>query len=524
MLLHIKTSEANKVIVSELTRRMFPPGQSENVVSRIALAFSISSGKRLDVIEDMRDSRGKEYKEETLFGANRAYYVALVCQHYGIHKEDLNVPRYLKMHVDDGLTRLNQLFANNKSYSGLDFLIEHIERGSEALEDVTVGAIINERNPTPSKGHFAGPLTLQFGHALDEARTPIRVVLNDTNLRNNAHLAVAGNSGTGKTQFALDLLRQFVENSNGSLNFLYLDFKGLKNDDVRAMQPFFDRTKTTFINAPQKPFPLNPLLFIDNVNEKNRLMGISKFVDIITTYAPRMGATQTQQLKDATKEAFNRRKGGAYPSMRDVSDCLFEATGSKPDTLTEIMRSLSDYELFASKTDTKNSFLNQNYYFSLSGDLDKTIRFTATFLTIYYIYNTFMNMENAPVTNGVQAMRYVLLIDEAHVLFKDKKSQDLLERMLREIRSKGVAVVLLSQGIEEFNQPTFDFSSMCENAVLLEIKDRLNLKPMSKFLGFGEAETRLLSQSMGKIQKGQAVANVKEFRRGELFEVEQYWK
>jgi len=84
-------------------------------------------------------------------------------------------------------------------------------------------------------------------------------------------------------------------------------------------------------------------------------------------------------------------------------------------------------------------------------------------------------------------------------------------------------VVLLSQGIEEFNQPTFDFSSMCANAVLLEVNDRLNLKPMSRFLGLGDTETRLLGQSMSKIQKGQAVTNVKEFKRGELFEVEQYW-
>ncbi len=509
--------------MSELTKRMFPQGQHENVISRIAIAFSISRGVHLD-LRDLRDSKGKEYKEDNLFGANRSYYAALVCQHYGIHKTNADLPRYLKMHMDDGLERLHKLFADNRSYSGLDFLIEHIERGSEALEDVTVGAIINDKNPTPSKAHFAGPLAVLLGRTLDEARTPIRLVLNDTAARNNAHLAVAGSSGTGKTQFALDLLRQFAENAGGSLNFLYLDFKGLKNDDVKGMQPFFDRTNTTFINAPQKPFPLNPLMFIDNVNEKSRLMGISKFVDIITTYAPRMGATQTQLLKDATREAFARQKGGKYPSMRDVSDCLFEATGGKPDTLTEIMKSLSEYELFSGKTDAKNTFLNQNYYFSLSGDLDKTIRFTATFLTIYYIYNTFMNMENAPITNGLQAMRYVLLIDEAHVLFKDKKSQELLERMLREIRSKGVAVVLLSQGIEEFNQPTFDFSSLCENTVLLEIKDRMNTKAMAKFLGFNEAEARLLGSSMGKIQKGQAVANVKEFRRGELFEVEQYWK
>ena len=501
---------------------MFPQGQSENLISRIALAYSLARGERLDP-NNIRDSKGKEYKEETLFGGYKAYYVALICQHYEIHKESLDLPRFMKMHVDDGLERLNKIFAENRNYSGLDFLIEYIERGSEALIAVAVGEPVVNKNQTVTKGYFSGPLTLQLGHSLGDSRKPIQIVLNDTRIRNNAHLAVAGNSGTGKTEFAKDLLRQFVEKSEGGVNFLYLDFKGLKKEDVDNMQPFFKRTRTTFINAPETQFPLNPLTFIDNVNEKNRLMGISKFVDIIATYAPKIGATQTQQLKDATKEAFARKKNGLYPSLQDISECLFEVTGGKADTLTQIMRSLSEYELFASQTDAQSSFLNQNYYLSLSGDLDRSIRFTATFLTIYYVYNTFMSMENAPVKDGIQALRYVLLIDEAHVLFKDKKSQELLESILREIRSKGVAVVLLSQGIEEFNQPTFDFSSMCENAVLLEIKDRTNLKPMSRFLGFSEVETRLLGQSMGKIQKGQALANVKEFKRGELFEVEQYW-
>jgi DNA sulfur modification protein DndE len=91
-----------------------------------------------------------------------------------------------------------------------------------------------------------------------------------------------------------------------------------------------------------------------------------------------------------------------------------------------------------------------------------------------------MNMHNAPIEDNIQSMRYVLLIDEAHVIFKQKKSQELLERILREIRSKGVSVVLLSQGIEEFNQPSFDFSTMCETAILFDIKDKSNLKMMAK--------------------------------------------
>jgi DNA sulfur modification protein DndE len=133
-----------------------------------------------------------------------------------------------------------------------------------------------------------------------------------------------------------------------------------------------------------------------------------------------------------------------------------------------------------------------------------------------------MNMDNTVVENHIRAMRYVILIDEAHVIFKEKKYQDILEKMLREIRSKGVAVVLLSQGIDEFNQANFDFSSMCEMAFLLDIKDKNNNKAINKFLGMTEKEGIKAARSLEKIQKGQAIANLKEFEKGSLFEIKQF--
>lgn len=132
-----------------------------------------------------------------------------------------------------------------------------------------------------------------------------------------------------------------------------------------------------------------------------------------------------------------------------------------------------------------------------------------------------MNMDNSPVENNVKALRYVLLIDEAHVLFKEKKYQDILEKLLREIRSKGVSVVLLSQGIDEYNQPNFDFSSMCEIAFLLDIKDK-NIKSMEKFLGMSGDGSKKIARSMEKIQAGQAISNIKEYNKGDLFEIKQF--
>lgn len=193
--------------------------------------------------------------------------------------------------------------------------------------------------------------------------------------------------------------------------------------------------------------------------------------------------------------------------------------GAKPSSLSKILLGLTEVDLFENDPDSKNNFLNSNVYLSLSGDLDNDVRFTSLFLIINYIYNTFMNMPNASIEGNIQSMRYVLLIDEAHVIFKQKKSQELLERILREIRSKGVSVVLLSQGIEEFNQPSFDFSTMCETAILFDIKDKSNLKMMAKFMGIGEKDAQKLKNSMEKIHKYQAVSNLKEYKVGELFKV-----
>lgn len=520
MLINIRTSEANKTVVQELTRKVFP-GATENYISRVAFALSISKGVHLDLgnKEHLLDSRGKEYKDDILFGNYRDYFIAIICQHYQIYKTDPSIAKYIKMHIDHGLQLMNKIFEENRNYSGLDFLLEHIERGVEVLDENTVSndAIIMDEKTRKmrinNKKYYSNQIKLRVGNSLEGE--PIFFFLNDTSIHNNAHIAVAGNSGTGKTHFAKSLIQQIVDETKGEVNFIFLDFKGLKKEDEKALLPFFSKTKAIYIDAPQKPFPINPLAFIDVVNEKNKIMGINKFVDIISSYS-NIGKVQQQTLKDATRLAFQNASPGAYPSIRDIFQNVI-ASDNKPSTLREILENLSEMELFQTKVDLQNNFLNENYYFSLSGELSNNIRFTSVFLIINYIYNTFMNMDNAPIEGQYQGMRYVFLIDEAHVIFKEKKSQDLLEKILREIRSKGVSVVLLSQGIEEFNQPSFDFSSMCETAFLFDIKDKTNLKMIERFLGIGEKYSGKLKTSMENIQKYQLISNLKEYKIAELF-------
>lgn len=114
------------------------------------------------------------------------------------------------------------------------------------------------------------------------------------------------------------------------------------------MSDFFTETHTECVSAPHTPFPLNPVSFIDNVNEKNKLVGINKFVDIIAKYS-NIGKKQQQTLKDATKEAFVQHKDGKHPSLKEIYDLVIETVGDNRDTLTEIMERLSEYEFLLQK-------------------------------------------------------------------------------------------------------------------------------------------------------------------------------
>lgn len=523
MQINVTTSKANKEVVTELTRKL-PSGTFENVIARIALGFSLSQGVKFTPQDFYKyDSGGKTYKDSTLFDSQyRDFYIALICQHYGLNKNDDNIPRYIKLHIDDGLEQIDYLFKNNPSYTILDFLIEYLGNGIDAIEDAPVPLEpVKNNNQHIIKSEFSGPIDIKVGYD-PISKAEVRFCFNGSEY-SNQHIAVAGKSGSGKTEFAKEFLRQLVVKSQGQVNFLFLDFKGIKEDDKIKMQEFFRQTQTTCINAPDTPFPLNPLTFIDNINEKNKAVGINKFVDIVAKYS-NIGKVQQQTLKDATKEAFIQCQGG-YPSLKLIRDIVFEKMGDKRDILSDLLDRLgNDYELFANEVKDPSMFLNNNYYLSLSGELDNTVRFTSVFLIINYIFNVFTNMGGTDVVNGYRSMRYVLMIDEAHDLFREKKSLEILEVLLRKIRSYGVSVFLLSQGINEYNQGNFDFSQECETSFLLPINDMANTKAINKFLGLTEKEGEKAKRNIEILKNGQAISNIKEYAKTGVFDVVQYWK
>jgi DNA sulfur modification protein DndE len=130
MFTQIRTSKENKEIVSQLTRTLGLG--AENVIARIALTYSLSKDNKLE-LKNIHNSSGKEYSKTVLFGEYYDYYLGLICVHYNLYKTDKDLPKYIKMHIDDGLQLLNEEINERSNIDGFDFLVEKIEVGLNIL-------------------------------------------------------------------------------------------------------------------------------------------------------------------------------------------------------------------------------------------------------------------------------------------------------------------------------------------------------------------------------------------------------
>ena len=107
MQINVSTSEETEAILAKLQSRFSVT--SKNILMRIALAYSLTRGRKLSLSKP-EDTKGNPYKEITIVGNYRSYYIALICQFYDIYKTDSDIPKYFKLHIDDGLRLLEKLF------------------------------------------------------------------------------------------------------------------------------------------------------------------------------------------------------------------------------------------------------------------------------------------------------------------------------------------------------------------------------------------------------------------------------
>ncbi|ABM11925.1 Type IV secretory pathway VirB4 components-like protein [Mycolicibacterium vanbaalenii PYR-1] len=242
----------------------------------------------------------------------------------------------------------------------------------------------------------------------------------------NGHVEIWGSSGMGKTQFVMTLLAQLSRHSG--THFGIADFK---NDysDANGFPEFAD---AEFLDLWEEGAPYNPLA-LTNDSERSIETAVIELRDTIeeaTRSFTRMGVRQKAKLNKALAAAYaTGRSEGRWPTLRTLDEQL-------DDDLAGVMGDLTRHRLFK-EGPPLGDVIDRNVVFGLSkipGNGQTTILAAGFILSALLL-----RIQNLPpVPNTI---RYVGVIDEAHRVADFKAVQT----MIREGRSKGLAVVLATQ-------------------------------------------------------------------------------
>ncbi len=295
----------------------------------------------------------------------------------------------------------------------------------------------------------------------------------------NGHVEIWGSSGMGKTQFVMTLLAQLSRHSG--THFGIADFK---NDysDANGFPEFAD---AEFLDLWEEGAPYNPLA-LTNDSERSIDTAVIELRDTIeeaTRSFTRMGVRQKAKLNKALEAAYATGKGeGRWPTLRTLDDQL-------DDDLAGVMGDLTRHRLFK-EGPPLGDVIDRNVVFGLSkipGNGQTTILAAGFILSALLL-----RIQNLPpVPNTI---RYVGVIDEAHRVADFKAVQT----MIREGRSKGLAVVLATQqplDLQEvtganaqtricFGLPDATFATMAARKMQ---PDNPRLAEQIRTLGVGEA-------------------------------------
>ena len=519
----IKTSAQSQSVIRRLTNLF--NFRHEGITSSMAISVSLQSNYLFD-LEDFEktDATGKDVRAEVLFGktderSNYNVYKALFEQHYNRSLFEAEFAKLAKLHLEHGLQILsdNLLDKGYGKHSHYDFLISLVKKGTQLISDsksLSRSAIASGRNiPVYSQ-------LVDFDLGETEDGKIVNIRLNDLKEFDSHHIAIAGMTGSGKTEIVKDILYQIHQNTSGELKFIFFDYKGEGKTD--KMLPFLQATNCELLDVLQDGFVLNPLSYIPLENKRVRRYNIQSFVDAVASIETKLGTLQKHTLQTVVSRCFEKNQD-SHPSFGDVFEELknyYEETNTKIDSLYTVLDDLSRDIFRIPDADVSEKIYEKNLYISLPKTLSDTLRQLCVFITLNYLLAIFNACDDVtPDSERINPLRYIIVIDEAHVYLKNKNARKVLEELLRVIRSKGVVVIMISQSPADYKTTDFDFASQVKLPICLNINDK-DYKLIKSFIGTPRSEHRL-RQLIEKLDNGKGIININD---PQLILAKQFWR
>lgn len=458
------------------------------VLARIAIALSLNKYK--SSAKPVYDFSGKQFKRAQIIGQEELYYHTLLSYIYNRNDFDddefYSNNSFIKYHIDHGCLLLKELFIQSGNSRDI-FLLKLAE-------------IVKNNLP---KEYNTKDLDLLIGKK-ELTNDDIIVELNNTSKFANSHLAITGKPGTGKTQFLLKLLADIRHQSNFLTNFILFDYKG----DVSSNDNFVNITRSAVYTIPDVSLPINPFM-LSAYDEASINISAREKTESFASINSKLGPVQKGNLQQAILAAYEKRKhlGQNYPDFDDVYEItreLYEADGRNDDTLIEILRDLSNFNLFwehGSSQKLIDKLTSKTFIVNLSRL--PVLKELVAYLVIERLYKEMASLPDSTIDDNRRTIKTVLVIDEAHNYLAQKNI--FLQKIIREGRSKGVVVFFASQSPDDYTQEFFDFQQLLEFAFLFA-SDGLRPTAIQSILGCSAQTAKNLQIEIAGLIPFQAIA------------------
>ena len=456
------------------------------------MAFTLSVTRAAGGVPSSNNFSGGEMKRPTFFGEDEPFIRTLLCYTYkkpDISEDELFSNRSLtKNHIDHGAFLLNELFqTSGRTGNGLIAkLVEEVEF-SGRRESASLGLDI-----------FIGRTLLQKDELVME--------MNNTARHANSHLAIMGKPGVGKTQFLLKLLTDIRIQSNYQTNFIYFDYKG----DVVDNQRFLEVAKVQPFQLLQtgQSLPINPFV-LPSYDEQTINISAREKAESFASINSKLGVVQKGALTEAIRAGYAKRAASdsPFPDFQDILEiaaAAYEEDGKKDDSLIEVLRDLSDFDLFW-KHGSENQPIEKLSNRTLLIDVHAmpVLKELVAYLVIERLYKEMASMPDSPVTDGWRTIRTILVIDEAHNYLSQKNI--FLQRIIREGRSKGVVVFFASQSPNDYQQEFFNFQELLEFAYIFQCEG-VAAGSVQKILGCSSKTAKDLQIEIARLEPFQVIS------------------
>lgn len=328
--------------------------------------------------------------------------------------------------------------------------IKLVQRLAELLPESDTGLDIPQ---VPASG-VAGAIRLKVGsvsrtHPGDK---PVEFVLNAPGVP--PHLALMGAIGKGKTTTGVQIALELAKKAR--IPFLFIDPKGEFVANGKAAGPFDAAgMEIGAVEAGTDPVPLDFLPRKDAAPIKVARSAM-RLRDTLVLCCRSPGDMQKDLLRTAVENVITAGQNRRLEDVCEAYEQGLRIAGKENDSIVSRLNELTNLRCFEPRLQPAQ-FFNQSWIISLKG-LPEELKRLVTLVLLDAVSGFLLDQNDSPVSEGNRAFRHLLVLDEARKVLKERRSEALVD-LVRQGRSKGSVVMLLSQDPSDFEGQADDFTT-----------------------------------------------------------------